>query len=315
MKTHVFHDFDAFIASVRGVEAVMMLQNPARRSWAVDEVVLPQISVQYGRLGSGNIIEGQGVSDAYLIYLPLTDACEYSANGVVMDKGSFTIFEPECDFSFSTKFEHDWCTILVPSDKFSRDLDLEALSSGSPKSVCRVTRKDRRVANQFRTLVSQTMAAAANGAQFERSLAARMVEAELLKVASKVVGQRLEVQRNHGGRPPCSREEIIHCCKKLLDQHHDKPIHLGEMAAAAGVSERTLRRAFTEHYGVGPVRYLQLRQLHQVHRALRAAHPEEQLVSEILMAYGEWAFSRSAFRYRQLFGELPSETLRSKSKS
>jgi AraC family ethanolamine operon transcriptional activator len=90
---------------------------------------------------------------------------------------------------------------------------------------------------------------------------------------------------------------------------------LGEMAAAAGVSERTLRRAFTEHYGVGPVRYLQLRQLHQVHRALRAAQPEEQSVSEILLAHGEWAFSRFAFRYRQLFGELPSETLRSKSKS
>ncbi len=162
MRTHVFQDFDAFAASVRGVEAVMMLQNRSRRFWAVETVVLPEISVQFGRLGSGNIIEGQGSPDGYLIYLPLTDACAYSANGIVLGKGSFAIFEPGCDFAFSTKFEHNWCTIFVPSHKFARVGDLVAPSSGAKKSACRVTCEDRRVANRFRTLVGQTITAAAN---------------------------------------------------------------------------------------------------------------------------------------------------------
>jgi AraC family ethanolamine operon transcriptional activator len=312
MRAHVFDDFDAFADSVRGVEAVMMLQNPIRRSWAVDEVVLPEISVQFGRLGSGNIVEGQGSPDGYLIYLPLTDACAYSANGIVLGKGCFAIFEPGCDFCFSTKFEHDWCTIFVPSHKFTHGGDLESPSSGTKKSACRVTREGRRVANQFRTLVGQTMTAAANCSQFEPARAARFVEEELLKVASAVVGQPLAGQRHQGGRPPCPREEIIRRCKELLGQHECEPILMKDMAVAADVSERTLRRAFTDYYGVGPVRYLQLRQLHQVHRALRAADPEDVSVSGVFVRHGVWAYSRFASRYARLFGELPSETLLAK---
>ena len=79
---------------------------------------------------------------------------------------------------------------------------------------------------------------------------------------------------------------------------------------AAGVSERTLRTAFHEYFGVGPVRYLQLRQLRQVHSALRAADPEAASVGDLLVQHGEWEFSRFARRYRRLFGELPSQTLR-----
>jgi AraC-like DNA-binding protein len=84
------------------------------------------------------------------------------------------------------------------------------------------------------------------------------------------------------------------------------------LAAAASVSERTLRTAFKEYFGVGPVHYLQLRHLHRVHRAIKAADPEEVSVSQILVGQGEWAFGRFASRYRRLFGELPSDTLRKK---
>ncbi|MGB5636772.1 MAG: helix-turn-helix domain-containing protein [Waterburya sp.] len=84
------------------------------------------------------------------------------------------------------------------------------------------------------------------------------------------------------------------------------------MAAAAQVSERTLRTAFNEYFGVGPIRYLQLRQLNQVHHALGAADPEAVSVSDVLFRNGVWELSRFASRYRRLFGELPSETLRTK---
>jgi AraC family ethanolamine operon transcriptional activator len=314
MKTHIFQDFDEFAASVRGVEAVMILQNPLRHSWAVDEVVLPEISVQIGRLGSGNIIEGQGSPDGYVIYLPLTDACAYSANGIVLGKGSFAIFEPGCDFCFSTKFEHDWCTIFVPSHKFARVGDLVAPSSGAKKSACRVTREERRVANRFRTLVGQTMTAAVNCSQFEQTRAAISVEAELLKVASAVVGQRQAGEPNPQGRPRLPRQEVIRRCTELLDERDGETVRVGELATAADVSERTLQNVFREYYGVGPVRYFQLRQCHQIRRALRAADPEAVSVVDVLARHGEWQFGRFASRYHQLFGELPSETLRAKTK-
>ncbi len=112
------------------------------------------------------------------------------------------------------------------------------------------------------------------------------------------------------GRPRLPRQEIIKRSKDLLEKRYGKPVLLGELVDAAGVSERTLRSAFKEYFGLGPIKYLQLRQLHQIHRELKKADPEECRVSEIMIKYGVWEFSRCASRYRQLFGELPSKTLR-----
>ena len=61
--------------------------------------------------------------------------------------------------------------------------------------------------------------------------------------------------------------------------------------------------------GVGALRYLQLRQLHQVYRTLRSADPETESVSNVLCRHGVWEWGRFARRYRLTFGELPSQTL------
>lgn len=313
MQTHSFCDFDDFASSVRNVDSTMTLLNPTHRSWVINHVHLPAIHVQLGRLGSGNIVDGQSWSNGYILYLPLTDTGAYSANGTVIPKDSFTILEPGCAFCVSTKYEHDWCSIFVPTHELVLGGDLAEPSSGSEKVICRVTRPNRQAANQFRALVHQIMTADANFPQFESSPAATFAEAELMKVASSIVGEQQAGELKHDGRPKFPRQEIIRRAKELLEARSTEPIHVGELAAAAEVSERTLRTAFNEYFGVGPVRYLQLRQLHQVHHALRAADPEEVSVSDILVQHGEWEFGRFASRYRRLFGELPSETLRTRS--
>ncbi|MFG0296727.1 MAG: helix-turn-helix domain-containing protein, partial [Maioricimonas sp. JB045] len=79
---------------------------------------------------------------------------------------------------------------------------------------------------------------------------------------------------------------------------------------ACGVTDRTMRTVFVDSVGLTPKQYLQYRTLNLVHRALRAADPEETSVSTVLLDHGEWDFGRFARRYRQAFGELPSQTLR-----
>ena len=98
----------------------------------------------------------------------------------------------------------------------------------------------------------------------------------------------------------------------MLDQREGQHVEVGELAAASDVSERTLRNAFKDYFGVSPARYLRLRQLHQAYSALRAADPDEAMVSKILAQHGVWEFGRFAERYRRHFGELPSQTLRRK---
>ena len=67
MQSKSFTDFDAFADSVCDVDAVMMFQNAKCRRWTINHVYLPETHVQLGRLGSGNIVEGQSWSNGYLL--------------------------------------------------------------------------------------------------------------------------------------------------------------------------------------------------------------------------------------------------------
>ena len=229
MKYQCFQDFDAFAGSVRDIDSTMLLQNPTRFSWSIYHVYLPEIHVQLGQLGSGNIAEGQSWSNGYLLYLPLSDTCAYSANGTVLAKNSFMILEPGCDFCISTKAEHDWCSISVGSDKIATTSNLVESSSGSEKMICRVSRPNRQLAAQFRALVSPIVTTAANYSEFESAPAARCAAAELLKVASLVIGQGQAGKLNLEGRPKLSREEIIRRSKNLLEEREGEPLLGGNL--------------------------------------------------------------------------------------
>lgn len=305
MRSRVFTEFDAFAESVRDVESKMLLRNPKRRVWSTSSVDLGRIDVQLARLGSGNIAQGQLRSDGYLFYLPLTNAVEYTANGAVVKNNSFAILEPGCEFCISTKVEHDWMSAFVPIDLFADGADLTVSAS----RLCRVSRPNRQAADQFRATLLQIFTAASNHSHFESSPAATRAAENVLRVANLIVGPRKAVEPRHEGRPKVPRQEIVRRSMELLDQRAGKLVSVQDLAAAASISERTLRAAFNEYFGVGPARYLRLRQLHQVRRALLVADPDESTVTKILVAHGEWAFGRFASHYRGLFGEHPSQTL------
>lgn len=103
---------------------------------------------------------------------------------------------------------------------------------------------------------------------------------------------------------------IIARFEELLAANYDRPLHLAEICAAIGVSERTLRVSCVEHLGMGPVRYLWLRRMHLARRALVLTAPGSATVTEIATANGFWELGRFAVEYRALFGETPSATLR-----
>jgi AraC-like DNA-binding protein len=96
----------------------------------------------------------------------------------------------------------------------------------------------------------------------------------------------------------------------FLEANPDRPLYLIEICAAVGASERTLRTACEEHLGMGPIRYLTLRRMHLVRRALQHADPSKSTVTRVVTDHGFWELGRFSGTYRTLFGESPSETLR-----
>jgi len=112
------------------------------------------------------------------------------------------------------------------------------------------------------------------------------------------------------GRRAVPRKQIIRTAMDFVDQSAGEYMSVQELATAAAVSERTLRTAFREYFGTGPVRFLKLRTLHQTRRALDGSDYSVTTVTQIATRFGVWEFGRFARDYRDLFGELPSETAR-----
>jgi methylphosphotriester-DNA--protein-cysteine methyltransferase len=89
----------------------------------------------------------------------------------------------------------------------------------------------------------------------------------------------------------------------------DRPVYVSDLCSAVRVSDRTLRICCQEHLGMGPKRYLWLRRMQQVRRALALADHTSAMVTEIATAHGFWELGRFAGAYRSLYGESPSTTL------
>ena len=92
---------------------------------------------------------------------------------------------------------------------------------------------------------------------------------------------------------------------KLADR--TERLRVPEIAAALGVSERTIRNDFERLFGIAPVRFLKLRRMQAARRALLAG---EANVTRIAVEHGFYAFGRFAAEYRAVFGEPPSQTLK-----
>ena len=90
----------------------------------------------------------------------------------------------------------------------------------------------------------------------------------------------------------------------------EEPVHLLDLSAITGASERTLRYGFLERFGVSPKSYLHTFRLNGVRRELKQADPARVKVVDIANHWGFWHMGKFAADYRKLCGELPSETLR-----
>jgi len=84
-----------------------------------------------------------------------------------------------------------------------------------------------------------------------------------------------------------------------------------ELSRAAAVSQRTLERAFADHFQQSPRQFLLDRRLHRVRRMLVRNDPDRLLVKEAALANGFYDLGRFSQYYRRRFGELPSRTLAS----
>ncbi|MFM0596514.1 helix-turn-helix domain-containing protein [Paraburkholderia dilworthii] len=105
--------------------------------------------------------------------------------------------------------------------------------------------------------------------------------------------------------------DIVRRCERILQENAELPVTVLDLCRALRCSRRTLQTSFQRVANVTPVEYLRSIRLNAVHRLLRMTSADELLIGDAACRWGFTHLSYFAREYRDLFGELPSQTPRS----
>jgi AraC-like DNA-binding protein len=137
------------------------------------------------------------------------------------------------------------------------------------------------------------------GPDHSRTGASQHVEALIDRLARKdptVTSKRLAKSRL-----------IVAECIALAD-HRGTRVTIADLMASTAASPRRIRQAFGDAYSLSPMRYLQLRLLSNARDLLSTGRAGCGTVTRVASDLGVTHMGRFSARYRDVYGETPSET-------
>ncbi len=138
------------------------------------------------------------------------------------------------------------------------------------------------------------------------------------ELIAQLAGPTLRAFSGAGAVPPeTERRRSARAVDRAVALMHERlrePPTLRDLCEATQVSERALRGAFVARFGVPPKAYMKAQRLRAVRLDLRAANPSDTRVADVANAWGFWHMGDFAADYRDLMGELPSDTLRKRAR-
>lgn len=105
-----------------------------------------------------------------------------------------------------------------------------------------------------------------------------------------------------------ARSRLLRKAEEFMRSHLGQAIGAIDLCRDLGVSDRTLRLAFRERYGLGPIAFFKCLRLNAVRSKLRAT--SHLAIADAAHEFGFHHLGNFASDYRELFGERPSETER-----
>lgn len=106
-----------------------------------------------------------------------------------------------------------------------------------------------------------------------------------------------------------TKNQQVALLREYIVGNLDQPINLTQMEAISGLSARVLQKEFKSTYDCSPIQWLREQRLSKASQLLRNPSAGT-TVSSVAAACGFDDFSEFARRYRALYHELPSETLK-----
>jgi AraC-like DNA-binding protein len=304
-----FDDPYAFQTAVKPAQVELFVTAKGEFKAELIRVVFPRLWLQSGRENLPRIANSAISLDRPLI-LFLADADQAPSRhcGRDLEFGELVVAGPGCTHRHQTNASCRWLTFsLTRNDLAAASLALVGVNldlASETQRLCPPPALMSRLLNLHQVaenlaahapdVIAQPEAARALEHAFEHAMINCLSESNPVKATTATLRHTAIIKR----------------FEELLATHRDQPLHLAEICAAIGASERTLRVSCTQQLGMGPIRYLWLRRMHLVHSVLIQTTPGSATVTKIATDNGFWELGRFAVEYGALFGEPPSATLR-----
>lgn len=313
MAKMTFRDFDEFADAIDGLTGRFVPTARSETDWWVDVVPVGRVALQHVNIGGASTFAGDGIDNSLLIGIPVAQSRRIRIDGQSFDDCSFILVKEGQPFTFAAKQTTLWAGITVPMDhpSLSQELLISLTSRSSidtPSATHTRAHLDRVV--RAKALISR-LCAEDGSVAFTDAAAARAAEEEIIITATHVLEASSRAMFKHIGRPQFSRDRVIARALAFIEERTGEPLLIQDLCGATQVSERTLRTIFQEHFGVGPMRLLKVRQLREIRCALMSPQASDHTVTKIAARFGVWDYSLFARNYKALYGETPLETLRS----
>ena len=310
MIYRTYDEFEAYAEAIEDVDMRWLKCRPDKPRWSICHLQPGPLHLQRCFDGSGNIAEGAVRQDGWVFLLTMAGQWDL-ANGQDFNSESVFVSPPGAEFCVTSHRARDWVTVFVPTDVLFPSPD--EISSGLLVAD-RVVRPSQSLLRQLRkTIVSYMAAADANPSIAVKPKVASQFTEDICCLFQEML------ETTEAGKNFSRRFMRLRCLTSLatewLEGSPNMSPKIAELAHDLDVSERTLRNAFADYCDMSPHKYLTLIRLNHARRLLRENGPTEITVGAVATELGFWEFGRFAGKYRQVFGELPSETLRRKRSS
>jgi AraC-like DNA-binding protein len=229
----------------------------------------------------------------------------------IIEPGKVFAIDPMRKFNQVISPEHRMINVRV--DRMTFDTFLQGAINRYPSEPLAFTKAPVNISSatslfefvQFLCRDCEGETGAANDAYHD--LAARQMERSLLALLLATLPNNYQEVLNATLQQPSN---LIKDAEAFIRRNLTDPITVSDMAAATGVSERSIYYAFANHYRMSPLKFLKNERLKLARSMLQRQDGRHLSVCDVAMACGFNHLSKFSSDYRKRFGELPRETLK-----
>lgn len=287
-------------------------------SGALLEIGCDGIDIFRERIGQSVEQQGVGRSGHWTFAAAVSLSAPSYWDGEIIATDALICFEPGQEFELRTPKYAECVGFSVDIDRLHEHLD-----TWHPERLRR-TLSGRSIVTRNRTFIDPAREALLE--MIDTALRSPTVfsHASARKMMANTILNRLAAAIDAESSPPSAatttttaaasaslirQSQVARAAREYIYLNAAEPFSVADMCRAVGVSRRTLQYAFESVFGMNPLGYIRAVRLNAVRRELKRPTSTTS-VQDCAAHWGFWHLPRFARAYYDMFGELPSTTLR-----